>query len=202
MPGEKNMKSKIILLILLAVSIATMSAAKPSRSIREAVLSAVKLYPKLEMQDLYKIAYQAAMGNEHLITDSAQTLSDLEKELASISGSSEEPLMEIITSDSSIVRINLRPFKARHGDGRQLFAAMMNTTREFRPAIFMLRQYWLEIEALAAAKKIPFDLKELHKFFATMEEQKLPSVNHSKIFEATYHPSYRIIAKPFFQSFL
>ena len=62
-------------------------------NIRRAVLAEVKRYPKLEIQDLYKLAYQAAMGNEHIMNDTADLQKSLNDDLAAVDAISDEPLL-------------------------------------------------------------------------------------------------------------
>jgi hypothetical protein len=41
-------------------------------ALRRTLLDEVRRHPQLQMQDLYKFAFQAAMGNEHIMADSAE----------------------------------------------------------------------------------------------------------------------------------
>jgi hypothetical protein len=165
----------------------------PAKSIRSAVLAEVKKYPKLEIQDLYKLAYEAAMGNEHIMGNTDEARKYLNEELASIDTSSNEALIEYLFSDSTIARINLHAFKARNGNPEKLFDAMTKTAASIQPSTQWLRMFLGEIESLAANEKIPFKLQGVKNYFREMEQKKFPAVHHSKIVEERYHPSYRVV---------
>jgi len=178
--------------------ILNMGYGKPANNMRDAVLAEVKKYPKLEIQDLYKLAYQAAMGNEHIMSDTVTVQKYLEDELASVDTLSKEPLIEYLTSDRSIARVNLRALKARKINSDKLLQAMIRTEQSVKPSTDLLRQFWKDIESLAEEGKMPFTKEELGSYFNDMEQKNFPAVPHSKTVEDTYHPAYRIVDSKLF----
>ena len=48
---------------------------KEEDTCRQILAAHVKRYPRLEIQDLYKLVYQGALGSEHAVSDPAQTRS-------------------------------------------------------------------------------------------------------------------------------
>jgi hypothetical protein len=190
------MKQQLFLISVIFLCIITNEGfGRPAKNIYSAVLAEAKKYPKLEIRDLYKLAYQAAMGNEHIMNDTAAARIYLDEELASIDSSSREPLIEYLISDSSIIRINLRAFKARQGNSLKLMEAMIQTASNVQPSTDLLQQLWSNIETLAEEQKIPFNKMELDEYFQKMERQNFPAVHHSKVITDIYQPSYRIISK-------
>jgi hypothetical protein len=186
--------NRVLILIPIIVLTFGVGYGKEMKNIRRAVLDEVKKYPKLEIQDLYKLAYQAAMGNEHIMNDTAAAHKYLEEELASIDSSSSQPLMNYLTSDSSIARVNLRSFKAHKRNPAKLLEAMRKTASSFQPSQELLRSYLNDIETLAFDGKIPFKQNELNDYFQKMKQQNFPAVHHSKTVEENYRPAYRIIS--------
>jgi hypothetical protein len=169
-------------------------SAKEAVNIRKALLAEVKKYPALQMQDLYKLAYQAAMGNEHMMGDTGMAQKYLLEEFASVDPSNTEPVIEYLTTDSAVVRVNLRSFKAKKGDPAVLLEAMLKTSSLVKPSVETLRRYWGDVESLAEAEKIPFKKKDLQSYFRSLEQQNFPAVSHSQTVEQSYHPAYRVIA--------
>ena len=183
----------LILLFCLCLVFDT-GVSKEMKNIRSAVIAEIKKYPDLSVQDLYKLAYQAAMGNEHMMAETSKLQKYLENELASIDASTEEPLIEYLTSDSTIARVNLRPFKARNGNPKKLIEAMVNTRSTFKPSIEILRTYLHDIETLSIENSIPFQIKDISDYFRQMELKGFHAVHHSKTVEGNYRPAYRIVA--------
>lgn len=190
------MKRRQLWIIAVSLFIATsLSYGKTRQTIRTTILNEIKKYPKMEIQDLYKLAYLAAMGNEHIMSDTVAMHKYLEDELTTIDSSSREPLFEYLSTDSTIARVNLRVFKAQKGNPTTLVEAMVKTALIVKPSTDLLRWYWSEIEALSTEGKIPFKQQELKEYFFKMEQQKFPPVHHSRVVMKTYKPAYRIIAK-------
>jgi hypothetical protein len=189
------MKTRLWIFAALSLSLfVTSGSAKEATNIRPAILAEIKKYPALQMQDLYKLTYQAAMGNEHLMSDTAMVRKYLLEEFAAVDSSSTEPSIEYLTTDSSIARINLRPFKAKNRNPESLFQVMLKTASLVRPSLETLRRFWGDVESLAEEGKIPFKKKDLRSYFQTLEEQGFPAVSHSQTVENIYRPAYRIIA--------
>ena len=176
--------------LLLALSICS---SKEAKNIRRAVFAEVKKYPDLQIQDLYKLAYQATMGNDNITNDLVTMKKTLTDDLSAVDTLSDEPLIVYLTSDSSIARVNLRAMKKQKKNLDKLFAAMTQTASSVQPSTDLLREFWNDMEGLAEDGRIPFKKDELESYFSTMERQNFPIVNHSKIVDEEYHPEYRIV---------
>jgi hypothetical protein len=176
--------------LLLALCICS---SKEAKNIRRAVFAEVKKYPKLQIQDLYKLAYEAAMGNESITDDNAAKKKSLDDDLAAVDTLSNEPLIEYLTSDSSIARVNLSAMKKQKKNSDKLFAAMMLAASSVHPSTDLLREFLSDMKALAEDGRIPFKKDDLDSYFSTMENQNFPAVNHSKAVDDEYHPAYRIV---------
>jgi hypothetical protein len=188
------MTHKIFILAVTLFSMSIGGFAKLEKSVRRTVQEEVQRHPKLEIQDLYKFAYQAAMGNEHIMADTAMVRSYLQEEWNAIDTSSLQPLIEYLSNDSSIVRINLRPYKQRGGNIEKLVAAMIQTAKFIQPSVPLLKNYLSQIIALVDDAIIPFKTEDVQHYFQEMEKKNFPAVHHSKRYEEFYHPAYRVIA--------
>jgi hypothetical protein len=129
--------------IIFVATLLSLGCANEPISFHKIIVAQLQRYPAMQIEDLYKLVFQAAMGNEHLMADSAMVHNYLIKELESIQASTDEPLWEEISPDGQVVRLNLRPFKARQGDHRVLFQAMTQSARTFQKSPERLAQYWL-----------------------------------------------------------
>lgn len=189
------MNEKII--CTFAVTLFAVSCAKQQSTFEKVIQVQLQRYPAMQIQDLYKLVYQATMGNEHLMTDSAAVHGYLIHELESIQASVDEPLIEAISPDGEVVRLNLRPFKARHGDPRALFQAMLQTARTFQKAPERLEQYWHDLEQMAKSGATAFDAAALQSFFREMRKKGFSAVHHSAVYAEKYAPAYRVLLKKY-----
>lgn len=162
-------------------------------SFRCILIDQLTRYPKLELQDLYKLIYQAAMGSEHAISDTDMVHTSLERELEALANGPTEPVIENISADGRVVRVNLRPYFAAKGDRSALITAFVRTANEYKGSNSQLRRYWSYAERMAADGELPFTYAALERFFSEMQAQGFPAVHHSTTYASAYHPAYRVI---------
>lgn len=149
-------------------------------------------YPVMQIQDLYKLIHQAAMGSEHAISSAEAAREWLKRELAEMGPGPQEPMIDPISADGQIVRMHLRPFVEGGGDPETLLHAFLRTASEYRGDVQVLEEYW------QAAKDIQqFPAAALDEFMEAMRAKKYPAVHHSAEYERLYRPAYRVVWRKF-----
>jgi len=154
-------------------------------------------YPRLAIQDLYKLIYQAALGAEHAVPDVAAAQDWLERELRQLGAGPPEPIVDVISPDGCLVRVHLRPYVAAGGDPGALLTAFVRTAKEHGGTGEQLRRYWSYAVRLAAMGGLPFNQTDLRSFWADVAAQGFPVVHHSAAYRAAYKPAYRVIRQEF-----
>lgn len=185
-------------ILLICLSILCAGCSRNAESYEMILRDQIQRYPKMQVQDVYKLVYEATMGNKHLPSDTNVARQSLYAEMNSIEASSSEPMMEVISPDSEIVRLNLRPYKAARGNVEDLAQTMMVGSRAWHQPEVRLEQWWKEIEELGYRQQIPFDPDSLRSFYNTMKEWRFPAVHHSEVYAKTYKPAYRVIPQKAF----
>ena len=150
-------------------------------------------HPSMEIQDLYKLVFQAAMGSEHAVPNREAARRWLERELSTLTAVSQEPLSEPLSPDGTLVRVNLRSFAERGGDMDLLLDAFVATAEHVSASEEKLREYWIDVEAMAESGEIPFAESELRQLFAEMESRGFPAVHHSNTYRDHCEPAYRVV---------
>jgi hypothetical protein len=145
-------------------------------------------YTAMQIQDVYKLLYQAALGSEHAISNSEDARQSLERELAEMGAGTEEVTIDPISADEQIVRVHLRPFAVQGGDPQTLLDAFTRTANEFRGNRQLLEDYW---ESATGMQHFPS--AEMNSFIETVREQNYPAMHHSPEYEKLYRPAYRVI---------
>jgi hypothetical protein len=182
------------LVLLTALASATVAQLSSERSGFEQVVSFhVEKYPVMEIEDLFKLAFQAAMGSEHAVSSREAAGQWLERELSSLSKVQGEPLSEPLSPDGLLVRVNIRALVERGGDTSGLVDAFVRTANEFEGSQERLERYWIIIEGMAAAGNIPFEVDRLQAMWRKMKFQGFPAVHHSTTYRDQYHPAYRVV---------
>ena len=192
-------KARVLLavvgLVLISGATATPTWAEGSSegAFSRVVAFHVERYPAMEIQDLYKLTFQAAMGSEHAVPDHESARQWLTREMSGLAANPGEPLTEPLSPDGALVRVNLRAL-AEHGlESSTVLAAFLTTAQDFRGSQVRLKSYWNELEIMAADGSIPFEEKDLRTYFAVREHEGFPAVRHSETYRDSYEPAYRVV---------
>jgi hypothetical protein len=159
----------------------------------EAVLRAHFMrYPSTQIQDVYKLIHQAAMGSEHATSSIEGARKWMERELAEMGAGSDEPVIDPISDDGQIVRVHLRPFVVQGGKPETLLEAFIHTANEYRGDLQALKNYW----SIAAGMGY-YSSTEMEDFIQSVQAQDYPAVHHSSEYERLYRPAYRVVWRKF-----
>ncbi len=157
-------------------------------------------YARIEIQDLYKLVYQAAMGSEHAVSDTTAARVWLDRELAELQARPAAPIIESITPNGELVRVNLRPFIGAGRHTEALLAAFIRTANEFPGSRERLARFWSYVEAMAETGEIRFGREELATYFADKRREGFPTVHHSVTYVELYKPAYRVVLYEYLMS--
>lgn len=149
-------------------------------------------YPALQIQDLYKLLHQAALGSEHAVSDRGSVERWLSHELAEMGEGIPEPLTDPISHDGDLVRVHLRSYMAARHDPMLLLDAFIRTANEYHGDPQFLEQYWQEAVAISS-----FPASEMDDFFQGLKDKSFPAVHHSAEYERLYRPAYRVVSLVF-----
>lgn len=154
-------------------------------------------YPRMQLQDLYKLVHQAALGSEHAVDDAASARAWLSGEIETLGEGPDEPKLDPLLPDSGVVRVHLRPWIASGGNTDSLLSAFVMTANSYAGSGNLLLQLWGVATELAATSRLPFDPTEMGDFIREMEESRFPAMRHSDLYEELYRPAYRVVALRF-----
>jgi hypothetical protein len=155
-------------------------------------------YPLMQLSDIYKLLYQGVMGPEHMVATQQEFSRRLEGEFENQPQSTDQPVLEVIRPDSSLYRLNLRPYKARYSRVDRLIPAMLATTKLITGTHEELRSIWSDITRDVEQGKIAeISTTQLDEFNTWLKQQAFPPVHHSEVYTREYQPSYRLISSKF-----
>ena len=155
--------------------------------------SHLRRYPEMQIQDIYKLLHQAALGSEHAVSDFESAQNWLIRELAEMGAGPAETLIDPISPDEKIVRIHLRPFASARHAPELLLEAFVRTANEYRGDVHLFEEYWR-----AASRMSIFNPEEMDKFMQSMKAKNYPAVHHSSVYEKLYRPAYRVVLTMFY----
>ena len=157
------------------------------------VRSHLQRFPLMTTTDLYKLTHQAAFGAEHAISDSAVAAGWLQREWNEMGVAPRTQLFDTIAPGGTLVRLNLRAWRAAGGDHSAVLGAFLATGRATRRDTTTFERYWTTITRMAEMKRLGFDPGALQRLGDSMRVRGYPAMNHSSRYRSAYHPAYRVI---------
>ena len=161
--------------------------------INELLSQHIARYPRIQLDDIYKLLHQAALGPGHAVKDTAAARAWLEKEAAELGPGPVEPENDIISPDGKLARVHLRSWLAAGGSLDDLNSAFVETANNYPPSPEKLGKFCGCLGDLAAAGGIPFAQQDVLAFFDRIAQASYPVVHHSRIYSEAYKPAYRVV---------
>lgn len=151
---------------------------------------------EIRIEDAYKWVYQATRGAEHAIPDEESARDWLESEWQTLNEPKpNEPLWQPLSPDGEIVRLNLRPFRARGGRMDDLLAAFVESSRKFDKNQSNLKAVWTELGKRLKQKPIgAIRWKDWTSLDRKIRLSGYPSIHHSESFKRVNQPAYRVLS--------
>ena len=148
--------------------------------------------PLMRGTDYYKLIYQGVFGVGHIMGVDAWGWLTREAEGLDLDAHPEEPLIEGISPDGSMVRVNLRPYMREGRSLEVLFEAMKATALvEGTPETFM--EAWDVFLGLVEEGLIEVDPVELSDLVEELRSEGVSPHHHSAEYREAYSPAYRVI---------
>jgi hypothetical protein len=190
----------LLLSILLYTSLQAVEKDVFNEAVRNAVARQMKAYPKSTLKDLYKNFFQDKFGPGHIISDTTSAGNYLRRELASYS-EIEGEIAEPTGWEGNFYRVNLSVIKEGKIPYQTYFDAFIRSVQGIQPvAVSDWKKEWQAIELIIRSMNLSLpgyadDRKEIEE---RLERGEYVG-HHSKVFEETYSPHYRIVSKQIFE---
>ena len=162
----------------------------------------LKLHQNLRIQDVYKMLYQANMGLSHFMDNYSEAEKYLQDEYNKIDIDTDDLLLEKLSIDEKIYRINLKPFKKQELSVDLLFKTIKKSAEILKANPDELKKQWDYFCELVKEKNLEFKKNELLDFDKKIKEKNYPILSHSEKYRKANAPSYRIVCiRTFYEIF-
>ncbi len=161
----------------------------------------LKRYPAMQLDDIYKLLHQAALGPGHAVANPAAARKRLDEEIAALGNDGDtEERSDIISPDGRLARVHLRTYLAAGGSVEALNRAFVETANTYPAAPDKLVRFCGCLGDLAQSGAIPFEREHLEQYFARIAQDGYPAIHHSDAYRQAYCPAYRVVAVEWLQS--
>ena len=190
----------LLLSILLYTSLQAVEKDVFNEAVRNAVARQMKAYPKSTLKDLYKNFFQDKFGPGHIISDTTSAGNYLRRELASYS-EIEGEIAEPTGWEGNFYRVNLSVIKEGKIPYQTYFDAFIRSVQGIQPvAVSDWKKEWQAIELIIRSMNLSLPgYADDRKVIEERLERGEYVGHHSKVFEETYSPHYRIVSKQIFE---
>jgi len=169
-------------------------------SFRAFLIEHLRRRPRMEARDVYKLLYQGMFGVSHIMGEKAWERLREEAERVNLTDHLEEPLVEPVSVDGRIVRVNLRPYIRQGGDLRTLYRAMLESSEYMGdPKEFV--SLWGMFKEAAAEQDLDFDDETIRLYDRSLEEAGPEPRHHSAAYREAYYPAYRVVMRRIFEEY-
>jgi hypothetical protein len=176
---------------------------KSGSDVFKVVISHLNRYPLMEVQDVYTLIYQGAMGAAYFAADADGFEERLLQEFAETASDKAMTLWETIRPDGELVRVHLGALKARGGTPQALSTLSLWTASIFEGDKEDLVDGWDTFQRLCADKRLSkYAEEEISAFTEWAEANDFPSTRHTQTFREAYNPHYRLIRREFLRLLL
>ncbi len=164
-----------------------------SEKTRAAMLEHYRMYPKIEIEDIFKFLHQSSFGCEHMVSDCNAAVSYIERELERV-GAFCDAVIEPLDGDYS--RVHLGVIKSGIS-AKTLGALFCKSAKREESGTAALENKLAVLEELAREGKLPFTYGDVMAAISKWSEMGFAALHHSDTFRDEYRPAYRVIANEF-----
>lgn len=170
------------------------------KELRMAVEWQLATYPESTLQDIYKAFYQEHFGPEHMISDTERVGNYLKSELSLMGKDRSRVYFESIGVEGNYVRVYLDVITDGLITPDQLLQAFVESANAGKEPTTSWACKWDAIVEVVDEIKPVFGAEERELLRqASINGQ---AVHHSRAYNATYHPHYRIVERTIFENVL
>jgi len=149
--------------------------------------------PAMRARDTYKLLYQGIFGIGHIMGPGAwEYLKQEASQLNTIEQPS-EPLMEPVSVNARVVRVNLRPFLRENQPLSKLMEAMRLSDIHGNASEFL--EIWDAFAHFPWSLKLGFERDDIEAISNSLNSVNPQPMHHTQEYRDVYHPAYRVVKK-------
>jgi hypothetical protein len=149
--------------------------------------------PAARPQDIYKLLYQGVFGVGHIVTEGAMAVLIEEASRINLNDHQEDPLIESVSPDGSMVRVNLRKYILQGGNLDKLYTVMQESASiQGEPEEFL--RYWDQFKKLVDDGVLYFPHSEIKELDDFIKHEGVKPKHHTEQYREAYYPAYRVVS--------
>ena len=188
----------LLLILALACSFSLFGQPIDTVAVRSAIEMQLVTYPESTLQDIYKSFYQEHFGPGHIISDTASARRYLMRELSEM-GETASPYFEPTGSHGDYIRVYLSAVADSLITAEQHLDAFVRSANSWQEPTVSWMEKWEAIVSIIQANKMEVQGFETDLPLLTEAARNSQAVHHSRRYNETYRPHYRIVERSIFE---
>ncbi len=164
---------------------------KVLRKAQELIAEHAARYVASEVQDIYKLLYQAFCGPEHAVASADAASRRFFSEWNRVAAH-DGIIYEKIGIVDVLYRINLAPAKQAGCRPQRIFEMFCESAERFQPRHALFARGWKDMKLFIAKQNERYKVSEYEALTKLLEERNFPPVHHSRRYKKHYSPAYRL----------
>ena len=158
----------------------------------------IERYPQARPQDIYKLIFQGVYGVGHILTGKAREYLKEEAARIPIEDFPDRPLLESVSPDGSMVKVNLRPFLRMNLSLDGLFRVMTRSAdMEGDDERFI--ELWRIFMGLVETGEIQMEFERVREIQDSIGRDVIRPMHHTEPYRQAYYPAYRVVRLDLFR---
>lgn len=173
---------------------------------QERLVSLVKQYPKIQIQDIIKRLYQNSFGPQHMTSNAniQGIMAYIEHELGMYQACDLTEHFEYI--GNGYYRVSLGVIENGimdiHDMAQAFYQSMVHSPIMDDQSIRVFNDQLILCLKLIKKKILPFDFDNAKSFIERYLDSGIRPIHHSQIYRETYHPHYRLIHQSYLKAYI
>ena len=161
------------------------------QSLTELINYHLRVHDGVELRDIYKLLHQSIFGPEHL--GEGVSKESIAEEMDEANAGLEEPLLEPISVDGDVCRVNLRAAKSLGIAPALIERAIRESATKFNGRTARLSQLWREVGTILDELSTKFNGEDFEQLTGVLREKGFPPFHHSSSYRESNRPAYRVL---------
>ncbi len=167
--------------------------------VKPLIIEHMMLRPYAHPRDIYKLLYQGVYGVGHIVTDKAWNVLEEEAGRINLQDHAEDPLIEPVAPDGSMVRVNLRQYINGGGDLKTLYDVMIESAKH-KGDEKVFHDYWKQYKELVEDGIFPVQRDEIKAMDEAINSEGVKPRHHTEPYREAYYPAYRVVVMDVFRN--
>ncbi|MCB2171244.1 hypothetical protein KQH65_00740 [archaeon] len=162
------------------------------QDVKHLILEHLNRRPMARAQDIYKLLFQGVFGVAHIVSDRAWDILVEEAGRINLQDHAKDPLIESVSPDDSMVRVNLRQYINSGGYLETLYRVMRKSA-EHKGDEQVFLDYWSQYKNMVAEGLVSGAQVEIDELDKLIRHEGVKPRHHTEPYRQAYYPAYRVV---------